>query len=95
MKKLKREGYRILVSDIHESSKSIHDIDWTDGKTAIIMGNEEQGCSQTVKDLCDDRFYIPMKGINVNPNFKPNLNSNSFPDLYTDADFTSKSKSQC
>ena len=37
---LKSQGYRILVSDIHESSKSVHDFDWGEQKTAIIMGNE-------------------------------------------------------
>jgi tRNA G18 (ribose-2'-O)-methylase SpoU len=61
IKALKRDGYRVLVSDIHESSKSVHDIDWGAQPTAIIMGNEENGCSQTAKDLADDRFYIPMK----------------------------------
>ena len=37
---LKKQGYRILVSDIHESSKSVHDFDWAQQKTAVVMGNE-------------------------------------------------------
>lgn len=40
---LKKQGYRILVSDIHESSKSVHDFDWAKQKTAVVMGNEVSG----------------------------------------------------
>ena len=59
---LKAAGYRIVVSDIHTSSKSVHDVDWKSSKCAVIMGNEEMGCSEIAKELADERFYIPMKG---------------------------------
>jgi hypothetical protein len=52
---LKKQGYRILVSDIHESSKSVHDFDWAQQKTAIIMGNEVLNRSDLV---CSGRYYI-------------------------------------
>ena len=59
---LKAAGYRIVVSDIHSSAKSVHEVDWTASKSAIVMGNEEIGCSDVAKELADERFYIPMKG---------------------------------
>ena len=60
--KLKEDGFRVVVSDIHESSKSVHEVDWLSQPCAIVMGNEENGVSETAKALADERFYIPMKG---------------------------------
>jgi tRNA (guanosine-2'-O-)-methyltransferase len=91
---LKDRGYRILVSDIHTSSRSLYDIDFSiagneciggyagkqigdveeNGSSesveepgnhrgyVIVMGNEEHGVSEEVKNLADERFFIPMKG---------------------------------
>ena len=37
-------------------------LDWNLQKTVIVMGNEENGISAEVKQLADERFYIPMRG---------------------------------
>ena len=34
-------------------------------KVALVMGNEEVGISQEVRDLADELFYIPMKGMQM------------------------------
>jgi tRNA (guanosine-2'-O-)-methyltransferase len=60
--KLREQGFRIAASDIHESSKSVNEIDWCAQKTVIVMGNEDRGISGTVKLMADERFFIPMKG---------------------------------
>lgn len=60
--RLKSDGFKIVVSDIHESSKSVHEIDWRTQKCAVVMGNEESGCSAVAKELADETFFIPMKG---------------------------------
>jgi tRNA (guanosine-2'-O-)-methyltransferase len=44
-KKLKSEGYRILVADPSEDGTSIHDIDPSESKLALIFGNELAGVS--------------------------------------------------
>lgn len=59
---LKQMGYKILATDVHYDAKSIYDIDWKSQKTVIVMGNEESGVSDEVKQLADERFFIPMKG---------------------------------
>ena len=52
---LKKQGYRILVSDIHESSKSVHDFDWAQQKTAVVMGNEV--CPVDAMNFCIEFRY--------------------------------------
>jgi len=62
LKKLKKDGYHILCSDVNPESKDIRDIDWdaSGKKICIVMGNEEQGVSDIVKGMSDESFYINM-----------------------------------
>jgi tRNA G18 (ribose-2'-O)-methylase SpoU len=64
MKLIKNEGYRIYCADVNPKSKDIRHIDWDEsGKPiCIVMGNEESGISQLVKEWTDESFYIPMAG---------------------------------
>jgi len=58
---LRAQGYRILASDLAPNTKSIEDFDWSI-KTALVIGNEDRGISETMRTLCDGTFQIPMKG---------------------------------
>jgi tRNA G18 (ribose-2'-O)-methylase SpoU len=64
LKLIKNEGYHIYCSNVNPESKNIRVIDWDEsGKpVCIVMGNEERGISQVVKEMTDDSFYIPMAG---------------------------------
>ena len=61
---LQRRGMRVIAADLSSSSKPFQSIDWEEGNvpTAIIMGNELTGISDTVRQAADETFYIPMKG---------------------------------
>lgn len=59
---LKADGFKIYASYLDKSSKNLYDIDLTE-KSAIILGNENRGISEEVKELCDETFYIPMRGM--------------------------------
>jgi tRNA (guanosine-2'-O-)-methyltransferase len=61
---MKREGYHIICTDVNPESKDIRDVDWdaSGKKICIVMGNEERGISQAVKDMADESFYLPMVG---------------------------------
>jgi tRNA G18 (ribose-2'-O)-methylase SpoU len=64
LRTMKKEGYHILYTDVNPSSKDIRDVDWDkSGKPiCIVMGNEADGVSQTVRDYADESFYLPMVG---------------------------------
>lgn len=61
---LKGKGYKIVASDLNPDSKDIRDIDWdNDGKPiCIVMGNENRGISQEMRELADETFTLPMVG---------------------------------
>lgn len=43
-----------------QTSKTIYDVDYE--KSAVIIGNEANGVSQTILELADERIKIPMTG---------------------------------
>lgn len=59
---LRENGYRILVTDPSPDGNSIHDIDITQQKTALVFGNELRGVSQYGIDHADEKVRIPMYG---------------------------------
>jgi tRNA (guanosine-2'-O-)-methyltransferase len=59
---LRKNGYRILVADPSPTGLSIHDIDITEQKTALLFGNELNGVSRYALDHADQRVTIPMVG---------------------------------
>ena len=58
------QGYRILASDLNPNSKDVRDIDWDadDRPVCIVMGNEEYGISDEMRELADETFTLPMSG---------------------------------
>lgn len=59
---LRREGYKILVADPDADGISIHDVDVTEGKLALMFGNELRGASKESLVNCDTKVKIPMYG---------------------------------
>ena len=62
IEKLKRDGYKILVTDPGEDGISIHEIDVTKGKMALLFGNELRGVSAEALSHGDQKIKIPMYG---------------------------------
>lgn len=59
MAKMKEKGFWIFGADM-DGKNNIFDMDHQ-GKSAIVIGNEGKGISQSVLKNCDDTFYIPQK----------------------------------
>ena len=62
---LKQRNARIFASDVNPQAKDIRTIDWNahaDQPICIVMGNEEQGISDEMRELVDETFYLPMQG---------------------------------
>lgn len=60
--RLRDNGYYVLATDPAEDGKSIHEIDVTDKKIAIVFGNELRGVSPYGLEYADQKVRIPMYG---------------------------------
>lgn len=61
-RKLRTEGYKILAADPSEEGMSVHDVDVSEGKFALVFGNELAGVSSYALQECDQKIRIPMFG---------------------------------
>jgi 23S rRNA (guanosine2251-2'-O)-methyltransferase len=62
LKQLKKDGYKIIALETGKQILDLYDCQ-TQGKTAIIVGNEIKGIPKSVLQQCDAILKIPMKGI--------------------------------
>jgi tRNA (guanosine-2'-O-)-methyltransferase len=58
---LKLRGYRIVATSPHEGNKSLHTLDLST-PVALVLGQENIGISDVVKEMADDFVIIPMQG---------------------------------
>jgi len=58
---LKKKGYKIITTSLHDSDISLFDLDVAN-KMAIIFGSEVNGCSHEALELVDYKMKIPMYG---------------------------------
>lgn len=59
--KLKEQGYRIVVTDLDESSVPIQELP-LDKPLALVFGSELAGVSSEARGLADIKCHIPMRG---------------------------------
>lgn len=56
------QGYKIYASDLNPKSKDVRDVDWDAGPICVVMGNEDRGISDEMRELADETFVLPMCG---------------------------------
>ncbi len=56
------EGYKIYASDLNPNSKDVREVDWDAGPICVVMGNEDRGISDEMRELADETFTLPMSG---------------------------------
>ncbi|MFM7233998.1 MAG: TrmH family RNA methyltransferase [Flavobacteriales bacterium] len=61
LSRLKKEGYQLVVTALHEKTISLHEVDLSK-KTAILMGTELTGASETAMQMADIYMKIPTVG---------------------------------
>ena len=61
-KTLKQEGYTIIATALTDTSESLATAKFSEGKIALLVGNEHTGLSETAINLSDRVIMIPMKG---------------------------------
>ena len=63
---LRDRGFQIWASDLSDRSKDIRKLDWSaitaKGPICIVMGNEERGISDEMREIADGTFFLPMAG---------------------------------
>ena len=61
---IRGQGFKIYASDLNPNSKDVRDIDWDsdDRPICIVMGNEDRGISQEMREMADETFTLPMSG---------------------------------
>ncbi|MEN8115793.1 MAG: RNA methyltransferase [Bacteroidota bacterium] len=62
IRKLKKQGYKIVATTPHANDQSLPDFDISKGKTALIFGSELPGITQAILDEADEFLKIPMFG---------------------------------
>jgi tRNA (guanosine-2'-O-)-methyltransferase len=64
IEEIRDQGFKIYASDLNPNSKDVRDIDWDDDDRpiCIVMGNEDRGISQKMRELADETFTLPMSG---------------------------------
>ncbi|HRY33456.1 MAG TPA: RNA methyltransferase [Bacteroidales bacterium] len=62
LRKLRRDGYRIVATSPRPDACTIWDLP-LDQKTAVVLGTELDGISEEVKQAADLFFTIPMAGL--------------------------------
>ena len=62
IKKLKKEGYRIVATSPHINDCNLHEFELSKGKTALFFGTEMEGLTDVVLQEADEYLKIPMYG---------------------------------
>lgn len=63
VERLRKDGYKVLAVEQARNSTMLKELQLDKGeKVAIILGNEVDGVSQDVVDMCDDCVEIPQFG---------------------------------
>lgn len=68
LQKLKADGYRIVATTPHRDDVDLNDFDLSQGKTAVVFGNERVGISNIVMEEADEFMKIPMYGFSESLN---------------------------
>lgn len=61
--RLQQNSYLTVGTALSDQSESIYDMDLTEPKLALILGNEHRGLSPEALDRCDRILRIPMRGM--------------------------------
>jgi len=64
IEQVRGQGFKIYASDLNPNSKDVRDIDWDadDRPICIVMGNEDRGITQEMREMADETFTLPMSG---------------------------------
>ena len=59
---MKSRGFRFIAADMKKDAKNLISLKFPE-KCVIIFGNEKDGISKELREICDDTVFIPMVGM--------------------------------
>lgn len=59
---LKADGYTLVALEQTDRAEDLFEHDFQGEKLALVVGNEVEGVSEEVLELCDHHIEIPMQG---------------------------------
>ncbi len=62
IKSLKEKGYRIVATTPHTNDQLLDELDLNQGKMVLMFGTEQDGLTDTAKEMADEYVKIPMYG---------------------------------
>lgn len=62
LRKLKKDGYRIIATSPHEHDVNLENFDLEKGKAAFVFGTERPGLTEWARQEADEFMKIPMVG---------------------------------
>jgi tRNA (guanosine-2'-O-)-methyltransferase len=62
LQELKKKYEKILTTHLSSNALSLYEVDLTK-KLALVFGNEHDGVSEELRNLCDGNFIIPQVGM--------------------------------
>lgn len=61
--RLRAEGYEIVATVLADDAESIFSAELGNPRTALLLGNEHRGLSETAVALADRKLMLPMRGM--------------------------------
>jgi tRNA (guanosine-2'-O-)-methyltransferase len=58
---LRRDGFTLIATH-PEGDLSVADLERSEGKVALVLGNERDGISEALRGACDRSVRVPMRG---------------------------------
>lgn len=59
---MKSKGFRFIAADLKKDAKNLAGFRFPE-KCIIVFGNEKDGISKELREICDDTVFIPMVGM--------------------------------
>lgn len=63
IKILKELDYKVYAAELSANSKDYTSISYPDKKIVLVFGNEKEGISSEILNLCDQAVHIPIYGM--------------------------------
>ncbi len=63
IQELHNDGYEVVATVLSDKAESLYEMDLTNPKMALMLGNEHRGLSEKAIELADRHLMIPMTGM--------------------------------
>lgn len=66
IKQIKQKDFRVYATVLNQRAKKLNQTHFQQNKIAVVLGNEGNGISQQVQNICDEWVYVPIEFESLN-----------------------------